>query len=160
MKREEILKIAKPITPKAWQAQAIINGVTSIREIIKPQPIGKVNTNGADYGVIYDELDNAISGKNKVGDIFYVRETWGNYSADTPDSNAVYYLYKADYEENARGYWYEDEHINWCDFPKWRSPILMPKEAARFFIRVTDIRVERLQDKWEWVYDFEKVEVE
>ena len=150
MTRTEILKIAKPITPKAWQVQAIINGATSMREIIKPQPIGKVNTNGADYGVIYDELDNAISGKNKVGDIFYVREQYEEIEEYLPES----YETESYFLPTARNYHHTGKHIRYI--PSTR----MPKEAARLFIRNTGVRVERLQDKWEWVYDFEKVEVE
>ena len=30
--------------------------------------------------------------------------------------------------------------------PRWRSPIFMPKWAARIWLRVTDVRVERVQD--------------
>ena len=30
--------------------------------------------------------------------------------------------------------------------PEWRSSATMPKSAARIFLKVTDIRVERLQD--------------
>jgi len=29
---------------------------------------------------------------------------------------------------------------------KWRSPTIMPREAARIFLRVIDVKVERLQD--------------
>ena len=58
------------------------------------------------------------------GDILYVRETWARSMAGT-------YLYKA------------------TDTPiildRWRPSIHMPKEAARLFLRVTDVRVERLQ---------------
>jgi hypothetical protein len=82
----------------------------------------------------------------KPGDILWVRETWGNYSYDYPESNAVYFLYRADYPPNANGYWYEPEHINFCNFPKWRPSIHMPKEACRIKLCITDIRVQRLQD--------------
>jgi hypothetical protein len=83
-------------------------------------------------------------GKPKT--VLWVRETWGNYSYDVPESNAVYFMYRADYPENAKGYWYEPEQINWCDFPRWRPSIHMPREACRIRLKITDIRVERLQD--------------
>lgn len=79
------------------------------------------------------------------GDILYVREPWGCYSYDDPESNAAYFLYRADYEPNARGYWYEPEHVHFCDFPRWRPSLQMPKEAARIFLRVTDVKVDKLQ---------------
>jgi hypothetical protein len=82
----------------------------------------------------------------QVGDILWVRETWGNYSYDEQTSNAVYYLFKADYPDDAKGYWYEHEHINFCDFPRWRPSIHMPREAARLFLEVKGVRTERLQD--------------
>lgn len=86
----------------------------------------------------------------KPGDILWVRETWGNYSYDDTESNAVYFMYRADYPDDAQGYWYEKEQINWCDFPRWRSSRYMPKAAARIFLRVKSVRVERLQDIKFW----------
>ncbi len=59
------------------------------------------------------------------GDILYVRETWQRSMAGT-------YLYKA-----------TDNPII---LDRWRPSIHMPKEAARLFLAVTDVRVERLQD--------------
>lgn len=79
------------------------------------------------------------------GDIMYVRETWGNYSYDDPESNAAYFMYRADFPDDAKGYWYEPEHIHFCDFPRWRPSIHMPKEAARLFLRVNYVRLEHLQ---------------
>lgn len=72
----------------------------------------------------------------RPGDILYVRETFGTY-------NEEYYLYRADYPDGATGYDFDGV---WCDLPGWRPSIHMPKEAARIFLRVTDVRVERLQD--------------
>ena len=66
-----------------------------------------------------------------VGDILYVRETWNGDWCD-------HYIYKADGgSAKAAGYTAE---------PKWRPSIHMPKEAARLFLRVTGVRVERLKD--------------
>ena len=77
-------------------------------------------------------------------DILYVRETWGCYQKDWNDAGR--FLYRADYSDDAKGYWHETEHVNWCDLPRWRPSIHMPKEAARIFLRVTGVKVERLQD--------------
>lgn len=62
-----------------------------------------------------------------TGDILYVRETW---------------------KEAPKGYYYyEDWQRNdIADVTKWKPSIHMPKEAARIFLKVTDVRVERLQD--------------
>ena len=42
-------------------------------------------------------------------------------------------------------YFYRTENLDGLNV-RWRPSIHMPKEAARIFLRVTDIRVERLQD--------------
>lgn len=64
------------------------------------------------------------------GDILYVRETWCDDRQFTHDSTPGRYFYKA--SENG-------------DF-KWKPSIHMPKEAARIWLKVTDVRVERLQE--------------
>lgn len=61
------------------------------------------------------------------GDILYVRETWKKAP------NGYYY-----YED-----WQKDDI---ADVTKWKPSIHMPKEAARIWLKVTDVRVERLQD--------------
>ena len=64
------------------------------------------------------------------GDILYVREAWAAWSRTEGTMPNIYY--QAD-GENLPGV-------------KWHPSIHMPKEAARLFLRVTDIRVERLQE--------------
>ena len=97
-----------------------------------------------------------IKAKYHAGDILYVRETCGCYYYDYEESNNTDTLFKADYPDGAKGYWYEQEHINWCDFPRWRSPAIMPKEAARIFLEVTGVRVERLRDICKNYSNFDK----
>lgn len=64
----------------------------------------------------------------------WVRETWmpcASIDSFLTDTNL--YAYKADCVDG--------------DTPgKWRPSIHMPKEAARLFLRVTDVRAERVQD--------------
>lgn len=64
----------------------------------------------------------------QMGDILYVRETWCRGSLNYQGEQ---YYYKA------------DNNNFHC---KWRPSIHMPKEAARIWLKVTNVRVERLQD--------------
>ena len=62
-----------------------------------------------------------------TGDILYVRETW-------KEAPKGYYYYED---------WQKDDI---ADVTKWKPSIHMPKEAARIWLKVIDVRVERLQD--------------
>ena len=76
------------------------------------------------------------------GDILYVRETWRLVDFDCIDTDwSASVQYKADMAKGER--WHDlspDERIG------WRPSIHMPREAARIWLRVTDVRVERLQE--------------
>jgi hypothetical protein len=62
-----------------------------------------------------------------TGDILYVRETWKK----APNG----YYYYEDWQRN-----------DIADITKWKPSIHMPKEAARIWLKVTDVKIERLQD--------------
>ncbi len=71
------------------------------------------------------------------GDILYVRETWCGLPVNEAGhmrGHTIYY-YKADGELRPEG---------WRS--TWHPSIHMPKKAARIWLKVTDVRVERLQD--------------
>lgn len=74
----------------------------------------------------------------RPGDILYVRETWHKYTKRVGQGGSCrieeFYGYKASVANS------EDAE------EKWRPSIHMPKEAARIWLKVTDVRVERLQD--------------
>ena len=115
--------------------KAILDGRKTVtRRLVKPQPQGyfEVNENPL---FIYDTEWNQgrIHPSCQVGDILYVRETF--LKADDG------YHYKADNKVPS-----ESETIRNAYGYKWKPSIHMPKEAARIFLRVTDVRVERLQD--------------
>ncbi len=135
----------KPILFNTEMVRAILDGRKSVtRRVIKPQP-----PENFDY-MVYSRTSHKYlrfgfknSGalwKRKLpycpGDILYVRETWAHPSQHEIE-RGVYknmYLYKADYPF---------QPFAW---DRWRPSIHMPKEAARLFLRVTGVRVERLWD--------------
>jgi hypothetical protein len=129
----------KPITFRTDMVKAILDGRKSqTRRIIKPQP-----EHDEDSGYVYwkkrqfdiheyfwsDQFPRYCP-YGKTGDILYVKETWC-YETDMGGSNNGWYFYKADFEEHEGP-------------TKWKSNRFMPKAAARIFLEITDIRVERL----------------
>lgn len=73
----------------------------------------------------------------EVGEILYVRETWGLASKVFDAADTV--VYRADYSE-ADLEDFKKKHF------KWKPSIHMQKNDARIFLRVKEIRTERLQD--------------
>lgn len=139
MIRLELLEIAKPISLfNDEMILAIQDGEkTVIRRVIKgvPKCAEKVfkkaiETKGC-FNITHKNGKKVIiRPPYKVGDFLYVQETW---SEDKHN-----YLYRADFP-------YEDlEKLK--NIMRWGSPKCMPRKAARKFLRVTDVRVERLQD--------------
>ena len=83
-------------------------------------------------GIYYPKYD--------VGDILWVRETWAEgYNPDNIDENGnipLGYCYRASGDDIS------SEFSN----GKWKPSIFMPKAAARLFLKVTNVRAERLQE--------------
>lgn len=129
----------KPMLMNTEMVKAISAGRKTVtRRLIKPQPHNVLYDGILQQGEIEDgDVLLTLNKDNKTemlippyqaGDVLYVRETWCKGSLN---GGAEQYFYKAD--DN-------DFHC------QWRPSIHMPKEAARIFLRVTDVRVERLQD--------------
>ena len=141
----------KPILFNTEMVRAILDGKKSCtRRLVKPQPQGyfEVNENPV---YIYDTDWNQgkITPPYQPGDILYVRETWHKYIKRVGKGEscrfAEFYGYRASVANS------ED-----ADEP-WRPSIHMPKEAARIWLKVTDVRVERLQECGKgWCLDIEK----
>lgn len=124
----------KPILFNTEMVRAIMDGrKTATRRVVKPQHLCVLDS---PYHKAHPETpDNVLL--NKLcqspccpGDILYVRETWAVWSRAEGTAPKIHY--KAD------GECLKDV--------KWRPSIHMPREAARLFLRVKDVRVERLQD--------------
>lgn len=137
---------AKPILFNTEMVRAILDGRKTVtRRTIKQQPdyffncvCGEPKPIGKKYGAVKDGNDIYIAAPYKTGDILYVRETWRSTG-----EIARPYAYKAD-EKDFRLIG-ESGQIMTFRY-RWRQSIHMPKEAARIFLRVTNMRVERLQE--------------
>ena len=145
----------KPILFNTEMVRAILDGrKTCTRRVIKPQPqsrlcytyagshkgcIGKWTYPnrgaheflGEEYklpeNIKDEELSKRWNPPYHKDDILYVRETWKK----APNG----YYYYEDWQRN-----------DIADVTKWKPSIHMPKEAARIWLKVTDVRVERLQE--------------
>nr|UWD76664.1 MAG: ASCH domain protein [Bacteriophage sp.] len=154
----------KPILFNAEMVRAILDGrKTCTRRVIKPQPqsrlcytyagshndcIGKWTypNRGAHklWGEEYklpenikdEELSKRWNPPYHTDDILYVRETWSEGYEDGT------YIYRADDKLADLPTFKESSKLI------YHPSIHMPKEAARIWLKVTDVRVERLQDMW------------
>ena len=132
----------KPILFNTEMVRAILDGrKTCTRGVANLPKYFEVNENPV---YIYDAEPamGRIYPPCQPEDVLYVRETWGIYTESWLDAD--YFMYKADYPANATTHTHQEGNI--CDLPRWRPSIHMPKEAARIWLKVTDVRVERLQD--------------
>lgn len=146
----------KPILFNTEMVRAILEGrKTATRRVVKPQPGSNGMVKMSDqscYPGYWAEVDSerVIKPPYQSGDVLYVRETWSFIPCidcrlyengrcnDLPvtydDGDSIgegCFVYRADYPETDR--------------ISWRPSIHMPREAARIFLRVTEVRVERLQ---------------
>lgn len=83
----------------------------------------------------------------RSGDILYVRETFRiDYLSNIPGTGRIHY--KADGSYSDFSFMPERyEMMRRAQLkPGWRPNENMPREAARIFLRLTDVRVERLQE--------------
>ena len=161
----------KPILFNTEMVRAILDGrKTCTRRLVKPQPdeehtypLGFVtdSTEKKDVGCFgfgIDEYGGSIQyvkPSYQLGDILYVRETFAwcpcwDCGLDVEEPGCEYeqekkynnkkkehgcYVYRASCEDN--------------EYPSadtWHPSIHMPKEAARIWLKVTNVKVERLQE--------------
>ena len=159
----------KPILFNTEMVRAILDGrKTCTRRVIKPQPDEK---HAFSLGFITGSTEKKEIGCFGFGinenggsiqfakpsyhtdDILYVRETWTEECGK--------YYYRADYDSDyldpcetlSGGYPASCRNHPGCDGCMatstrihWHPSIRMPKEAARIWLKVTDAKVERLQE--------------
>lgn len=133
----------RPILFSTEMVQAILAGrKTQTRRVVKgleslKNPYFQSLVQHATGSITFSSLESneVIEPKNpygQVGDVLWVREA---YCPKYFDGNI--HCYKADFNQTA----YE-----FVSEPKWKPSIHMPKDAARIWLRIKDVRVERLQD--------------
>lgn len=158
----------KPLNFKGWEVNAALAGrKTMFRRVLKPQPIDldiAVYIGGAFAHAASDGTH--MSGQWKTyapGDVLWLRETWQTGStADGPQisfrSTPDFFKIDAwDGPDEGIGPSFNYARCPGADFHHWlgdvlnndgpwRSPIHMPRWASRITLKVTGVKVQRLQD--------------
>lgn len=132
----------KPILFSTEMVQSILeNRKKQTRRIVNPQPNYLAYTDSTEgheitlKNYINEGLSNGkITAKYQIGDILWVRETWQtSYNENSKKWDPIY---KADGK-----FWMDD------DGPmKWKPSLFMVKKHCRIFLKVTNVRCERLND--------------
>lgn len=148
----------KPILFNTEMVRAILDGrKTCTRRLVRflsgenPQWTGYIR----DGLMLYNGKNEPCVRKApyQPGDVLYIRETW--------TEECEKYYYRADYDSDyldpcetlSGGYPASCRNHPGCDGCMatstrihWRPSIHMPKEAARIWLKVTDVKMERLQE--------------
>lgn len=144
----------KPILFNTDMVRAIMDGRKSCtRRMVKPQPdekhtypLGFVTDSTEKkevgcFGFGINEYGGSIQyakPQYQPGDILYVRETWHRYTKRVGKGEGCHL------EEH---YGYKASIANSEDAEEpWKPSIHMPKKAARIWLKVTNVSVERLQE--------------
>lgn len=134
----------KPILFSTPMVQAILDGrKTQTRRVAKAPDYAYIKQGGL---VWYDPMQNQETKRCPrylPGDILWVRETWAVITSLADPFTSRGNAFSAGIDSS---FWYKADKKKLPDSFTWRPSIHMPREAARLFLRVTDVRVERLQE--------------
>lgn len=163
----------KPILFNTEMVRAILDGrKTCTRRVIKPQPYVKCTyplgfvTDSTEkkevgcFGFGIDEYGGSIQYAKppyQPGDILYVRETWQCWRAHRYEATADIRFRAGGDDVRLQFANGNTDSINRLDYDafvhkwfshngEWKPSLFMPKEAARIWLKVTDVRVDRLQE--------------
>lgn len=145
----------RPILFNTDMVRAILDGrKTATRRIVKQQHLKVLDSQyHKDHPEVPDArlINRLCPPPYETGDVLYVRETWSTKRSSKCVGNKTE---KCPYEscENAPGPCLYDEYIYKStdnlesSDVTWHPSIHMPKEAARIWLKVKDVRAERLSD--------------
>lgn len=139
----------RPILFNGDMVRALLDGrKTQTRRVVKDQlpqhKLAKDSASPSGYSLINDCYDDYLlkCPYGKAGDVLYVRETFANIAGFGFDKDLFPngYAYRADCRD------IDSINIAKEYGVKWKPSIHMPKLASRIKLKITDIRVERLND--------------
>lgn len=155
----------RPILFSTEMVKAILDGrKTMTRRIVKPQPPEDWGVKGLHifcdgnyFPIVIDKHGNEEPGTQcfgaydeegiwgvkclygQISDVLWVRETYEIYQGKYKEHHGMV-MYKASEKVSI------EDGNKFGEKPKWRPSIFMPKSASRISLRITNIRVERLND--------------
>jgi hypothetical protein len=155
----------RPILFSAEMVRAILDGrKTQTRRLMKVQPYpdsivtvehyhqtvidrhGDMQPGKEIFGAHWDDGEFGLRCPyGAPGDQLWVRETWAPL-ADCVVLNCAYYRADGEHVTLIDGDGFTQTNRDGSEKSAWRPSIHMPRWASRITLRITDIRVERLQD--------------
>lgn len=171
MTKSELLQIAKPILFNGDMVGAIFEGKSATRRAVKYKYSNtEMKMRKDKYGIRLIEIQKDVEGEThgkkpdggtwhkllpyieknppcKKGDILYVQETWKIKYLNPGFCMMI--RYRADDFCNLQVKFSPsrfDKFKKFFEKSGWQSPYFMPKEVARIFLKVTDVKVQRLHD--------------
>jgi hypothetical protein len=124
-----------PILLSTEMVQAVVAGrKTMTRRIVKGHALNWIERDGFTPEFVSDPK-NYLSPFGYPGDLLWVRETWGAEQLPQPpegDWDKIIYRWKASEEPDPAS--------------RWKPSIHMPKEAARIWLQIGSLHIEKLQD--------------
>jgi hypothetical protein len=123
----------RPVLFKGEMVNAILSGKkTQTRRIVKPQPVAWSKSPGLlEWKFLHLPPEGLIAEcpYGIPGDTLWIRETFAVHEI----GESTHIVYRADCGSDGDG-------------AKWRPSIFMPRKHSRISLKITDVRVERLQD--------------
>lgn len=142
----------KPILFNTEMVRAILSGDKTVtRRVIKDpyyidnEVICRTSGYAVHRGTTYTDGMPWPDRPYEENDILWVRE---KFACDGFDGEEYIYVYWTDVDDCGRVVWGDIEESEWAPISDyhWHPSIHMPKEAARIFLRVKSVRIERLQE--------------
>lgn len=159
----------KPILFNTPMVRAVLDGIkTETRRLIKPQPCMQLAYISAGFkagrwgyppekaweswGEQFKHPDSFPKKEAEklwnppfcADDVLYVRETFAPLYKDKTSDEIVGYMYKEQTLEEYDAMYPDGKDYYWSG--KWKPSIHMPKEAARIWLKVKNVCVERLHE--------------